>query len=185
MAAGRARAEPRTGARQARQACAFWRRGTVTQDASGSTDEPEVTGRMVEVRTGRGSAGLVRGEDERCWADEISRKGKGKGNGGKGEHEGKGGGVGRKGTQQVENLVMDEVQDTHREDVRKLIEMMQKEEEEEREQEEERRAQEAREEERRAQEAPEEQEKVQKVREEARAREEELRPRKGTEKKRR
>ena len=25
-----------------------------------STDEPEVTGRLVEVRTGRGSAGLVR-----------------------------------------------------------------------------------------------------------------------------
>ena len=62
--------------------------------------------------------------------DETSRKGKGKGNGGKGEHEGKGGGVGRKGKQQVENLVMDEIQENHREDVRKLVEMMQKEEEE-------------------------------------------------------
>ena len=46
-----------------------------------------------------------------------------------GEHEGKGGGVGRKGAQQVENLVMGEVQETHRGDVRKLVEMMQKEEE--------------------------------------------------------
>ena len=39
-----------------------------------STDEPEVTSRFVEVRTGRGSACLVRGGDERCWADETSRK---------------------------------------------------------------------------------------------------------------
>ena len=31
-----------------------------------STDELEVTGRLAEVRTGRGSAGLVRGKDERC-----------------------------------------------------------------------------------------------------------------------
>ena len=60
-----------------------------------------------QSRTGRGSSGFVRGGDERCRADET-RKGKGKGNGGKGEDEGKGGGVGRKGTQQVENLVMDE-----------------------------------------------------------------------------
>ena len=43
----------------------------------------------TEVRTGRGSAGLVRGGDEGCQTDETSRKGKGKGNGGKGEHEGK------------------------------------------------------------------------------------------------
>ena len=59
--------------------------------------EPEVVGRTTEVRTGRGSAGLARGGDERCQADETSRKGKGKGNGGKGEHEGKGGGFGHKG----------------------------------------------------------------------------------------
>ena len=39
-----------------------------------STDEPEVTSRFVEMRTGRGSADLVRGGDERCWADETSRK---------------------------------------------------------------------------------------------------------------
>ena len=65
----------------------------------GSTDELEVTGKSAEVRTGRGSAGLVRGE-MRCRADETSRKGKGKGNGGKGEHEGKGGGFGHNGKQQ-------------------------------------------------------------------------------------
>ena len=64
------------------------------------TGEPEVTGRLAEMRTGRGSAGLVRGGDEKRRADETSRKGKGKGKGGKGEHEGKGGGFGRKGKQQ-------------------------------------------------------------------------------------
>ena len=65
-----------------------------------STDEPKVMSRLEEVRTGRGSAGLVRGGDERCQTDETSRKGKGKGNGGKGEHEGKGGGFGHSGKQQ-------------------------------------------------------------------------------------
>ena len=54
----------------------------------------------AEVRTGRGSAGLVRVGDEKCRADETSRKGKGKGNGGKGEHEDKGGGFGHNGKQQ-------------------------------------------------------------------------------------
>ena len=75
-----------------------------------STDEPEVTGGTTEVRTDRRSSGLVRGGDERCRADETSRKGKGKGNGGKGEHEGKGGGVGSKGRHQAENSVMAEDQ---------------------------------------------------------------------------
>ena len=56
-----------------------------------NADEPEVTGRPAEVRTSKGSEGLVQGGDERYWADETSRSGKGKGNGGKGEHEGKGG----------------------------------------------------------------------------------------------
>ena len=77
--------------------------------------------------------------DERCRADETSRKGKGKGNGGMGEHGSKGG-AGSKGRQQVENSVMDEDQgntgvmrseeeeENHREDVRKSVEMMQKEE---------------------------------------------------------
>ena len=63
-----------------------------------NADELEVTGRTTEVRTGRGSAGLVRERDERCRADETNRKGKG--NGRKGEHEGKGGGFGQKGKQQ-------------------------------------------------------------------------------------
>ena len=100
---------------------------------------------VEEVRSGRGRASLVRGGEDRYWADET-RRGKGKGNGGKGEHEGKGGGVGRKGTQQVENLVMDDIQENtramksekeeenHRGDVRKLVEIMQKEDEEQEEQ---------------------------------------------------
>ena len=94
-----------------------------------STDEPEVTGSLADTITGRGMTGLVREGDERCQADETSRKGKGKGNGGKCEHEGKGGGVGKKGTQHIEKLVMDEVQENHREDVEKLVGMMQEEEE--------------------------------------------------------
>ena len=110
--------------------------GDEEQARAKSTDEPEVMGRLAEVRTGRGSSGLVRGGDERCRADET-RKGKGKGNGGKGEHEGKGG-LGSKERQQVENSVTDEDQgntgvmrseeeeENHREDVRKLVEMMQK-----------------------------------------------------------
>ena len=40
-----------------------------------STDEWEVTGRLAEVRTGRGSAGLVCGGDERRWADEPLAEG--------------------------------------------------------------------------------------------------------------
>ena len=69
-----------------------------------------------------------------------AEKAKGKGNGGKGEHGGKGG-VGSKGTtQQVENLAMDEDQENitamtseekekkQWEDVRKLLEMVEKEE---------------------------------------------------------
>ena len=65
-----------------------------------SADKLEETDGLAEVRTGRGSAGLVRGGDERFWADESNRKGKGKGNGGKGEHGGKGEGFGSKGKQQ-------------------------------------------------------------------------------------
>ena len=51
------------------------------------TDELEVPGRLAEVRTGRGSAGLVQGRDERRWEDEISRKGKGNCNAGNCEHD--------------------------------------------------------------------------------------------------
>ena len=101
-----------------------------------STDELKETNGLAEIRTGRGNVGLVRGGDE-CRTDESSRKGKGKGNGGKGEHGSKGG-AGSKGTRQVENLVMDEDQENmtsmlsdekekkHKEDVRKLVEMVQK-----------------------------------------------------------
>ena len=84
-----------------------------------STDEPEVTSRPVEVRTGRGSTGLVRGGDGRHLADESNRTGKGKGNGGKGEHGGKGG---VKGGVQVE-------EEEYRWDAkRKVVRMMKREE---------------------------------------------------------
>ena len=73
-----------------------------------STDEPEVTGRLAEMRTGRGSSAFVRGGDERYRADESSRKGKGRGNGGKGEHEGKGGEFGRNGKQHERKTRKDE-----------------------------------------------------------------------------
>ena len=82
-----------------------------------NTDEPEVTSRSADTITGRGMTHLVREGDERCQANEISTKGKG-------------GRVGKKGTQQIEKLrVMDDIQENHRKDVRKLVEMMQKEEE--------------------------------------------------------
>ena len=99
-----------------------------------STDELKMMSRSEEVRTGRGSACLVQRTDEKCLTNEICRKGKGKGNGGKGDH-GRKGGEGNKGAMHVENLVMDEDQENmrattseenHEEDVRKLVEMMQK-----------------------------------------------------------
>ena len=101
-----------------------------------STDELKMMNRSEEVRTGRGSACLVQRTDEKCLTNEICRKGKGKGNGGKGEH-GRKGGEGNKGAMHVENLVMDEDQENmrvttseenHEEDVRKLLEMVEKEE---------------------------------------------------------
>ena len=94
---------------------------------------------MAEVQTGRTSVGLVQGGAERCLTNETHRKGKGKGDGGKGEHGSKGR-VGSKGAQHVENSVTDEDQENmramtseeaeenHKEDVRKLVEMVQKEE---------------------------------------------------------
>ena len=117
----------------------FGQEDQVKETRAESTDEPEVTDGLAEVRTGPGSAGLVRGRDERCHTDETSRKGKGKGNGRKSEHGSKGG-ARSKGTQQVENSVTDEDQgnmramqseeeeEDHRKDVRKLVEMMRKEE---------------------------------------------------------
>ena len=94
-----------------------------------STDEPEVTSRLMEVRTGRGSAGLVRSGDERCWADETSGKGKGKGTGGKSEHEGKGG-SGSKGMQQGTRTMKDEdEEEEHPQDARKMVARIKEEEE--------------------------------------------------------
>ena len=103
------------------------------------TYEPKVMSRLEEVRTGRGGACLILGKDEKCLTNETCRKGEGKGNGGKGEHGCKGG-TGNKGTLHVENSVTDEDQENitamtseekekkHKEDVRKLVEMVQKEE---------------------------------------------------------
>ena len=104
-----------------------------------SIDEHEMMSKLAEVRTGRGSICLVQGGAERCLTNETHRKRKGKCNGGKGEHGSKGR-VGSKGAQHVENSVTDEDQENmramtseeeeenHKEDVRKLVEMMQKEE---------------------------------------------------------
>ena len=161
-----------------------------------STDEPEVTSKLVEVRTGRGSAGLVRGGDGRHLADESNRtgKGKGKGNEGKGEHEGKGD-KGGKGFQHSTKMMKSgeelksEENETHKE-LKREEEQETAEEDEGRvrmapnmgaggshpqamtDPEEETRAQEAREEQKRAQEAREEQKRAQEARdEESRAQE--------------
>ena len=115
----------------------FGEEDSLEETQTESTDEPKVMSRLEEVRKGRGSACLIQGTDEKCLTNETCRKGKGKGNGGKGEHDGKAGGAGSKGRQHVENLVMDEDQENmrattgeenHEEDVRKLLEMVEKEE---------------------------------------------------------
>ena len=82
------------GGRQSKGKVRFGEEEELEETRTENADELEVTGRTTEVRTGRGSAGLVRGGDERCRTDETNRKGKGKGKEGKGEHEGKGGGFG-------------------------------------------------------------------------------------------
>ena len=114
-------------------------RRTMEETRAESTDEPKVMSRLAEARTGRGSACLVQGRDEKCLTNKTHSKGKGKGNGGKGEH-GRKGGAGNKGTLHVENSVTDEDQENvramtseeeeenHKEDVWKLVEMVQKEE---------------------------------------------------------
>ena len=43
-----------------------------------SIDEHEMTSKLAEVRTGRGSVGLVQGGAERCLTNEAHRKGKAK-----------------------------------------------------------------------------------------------------------
>ena len=83
-------------------------RRTVRGDTQAqSTDKQGVMSGLEEVRTGRGSAGLVRGEDDRRRTDGTSGKGKGRGNGGKGEHGGMGGNGG-KGLQQSVNVLKGE-----------------------------------------------------------------------------
>ena len=64
------------------------------------------------MRTSKANGSIVREGDDKCQTNEIRRKGKGKGNGGKGEHGNEG--VGSTGTQQVEKLVMEEVQENVR-----------------------------------------------------------------------
>ena len=81
--------------------------------------EQNVTGDLEEVRTGRGSAGLVRRGDERCWADETNGNGKGKCNGGQGE-QGCKEGFGSNGMQQgMRTMKDDKEEEEHRKNVRK------------------------------------------------------------------
>ena len=91
---GRQRQGQNTGQEQSKQGkrVRFGEEEKLEETRAENADEQEVTGRLAKVRTGRGKAGLIRGGDERYWADETSRKGQGKGNVGKCEHEGKGGG---------------------------------------------------------------------------------------------
>ena len=60
MAAGRAMAEPRTGTKQGKQV-RFGEEEQLEETRANRTDEPEATGNLAEVRTGRGSSGFVRG----------------------------------------------------------------------------------------------------------------------------
>ena len=78
-----------------------------------NTDKKDVMSGLEKSRTGRRSTSLIRGGDERCQTDEISRKGKGKGNGGKGEHGGKGDNGG-KGFQQIVKVLKDEEEEDKR-----------------------------------------------------------------------
>ena len=82
-----------------------------------STDELEVTSRVAEMETGRGSASLVQGgADGHDELDETRGKGKGKGNGGKGEHGGKGDKGGKAIQQSVKMMKGEEEQETAEED---------------------------------------------------------------------
>ena len=55
--------------------CVSAKKNSLGETRAESTDEPEVLFRLAEVRTGRGSAGLVRGRDEWRWAEERQREG--------------------------------------------------------------------------------------------------------------
>ena len=83
-----------------------------------STDEPEVTCRLAEVRTGRGSVGFVQGADETHRTNETSGKVKGKANGGTGEHGGKDEKGGKGFQQSVKMLKGEEDQEADGEDER-------------------------------------------------------------------
>ena len=63
------------------------RREVQREEETGKAEEKQ----EKEVRAGRGNAGIVRGEDERCRGSEARGKGKGKGHEGKGEHGKEGG----------------------------------------------------------------------------------------------
>ena len=80
-----------TGQEQSKQGkqVRFGQEDQLKETRAESTDKLEVTGRTTQVRTGRGSAGLVRGGDERRQADETSRKGKRASTGAKEELEAK------------------------------------------------------------------------------------------------
>ena len=73
-AAGRTRAQT-TGQEQSKKV-RFGKEEQPEETLAWNTDKPEVKGGFAEVKTGRGSAGFVRGEHERCLADETSGKGK-------------------------------------------------------------------------------------------------------------
>ena len=96
----------KTQARSKARKCVSEKKKQSEETRAESTGELEVTRRFSEVRTGRGSAGLVRGRDERCWADETREKGNGKGNGRRGSMKAKG--FGSKGTQQGTRTMKDD-----------------------------------------------------------------------------
>ena len=74
----------------------------------------DATSGLDEVRTGRGSTGLVRGGRKSRQTDETRVKGKGKGNGGKGKHGSKAG-LGSKGTNEAQQSTREK---EHEEDER-------------------------------------------------------------------
>ena len=63
---------------------------------------------------------MLGGDERYCDGRDQQERQRKRATEGKGEHEGKGGGFRHKGKQQVENFVMGEVQENHREDVRKV-----------------------------------------------------------------
>ena len=103
----------------------MWRNmNAETQMRGRSADEPDATCGPEEVRKNKGSGGIVREGDARCQTDKTpGQRAKAKAKGGKGEHGSKGG-TGSKGTHQVSNMI----EEDRRENVRKLVKMVQEEE---------------------------------------------------------